>query len=54
METNGNGTRHEHPETATAMGMAMPPSAVVSTGFRAPALRSSSYTDTSWLSALDT
>ena len=31
-----------------------PPSAVVSTGFKAPALRSSSNTDTSWLSALDT
>ena len=38
----------------TAMGMAIPPSAVVSTGFKAPALRSSSNTDTSWLSALDT
>ena len=38
----------------TAMGIAIPPSAVVSTGLSVAALRSSSSTDTSWLSALAT
>ena len=36
----------------STMGMACPPSASVSTGLSVAALRSSSNTDTSWLSAL--